>query len=117
MRSASATGSTGTGTGTGAASAAAASGEAAARRVSFGLVPDYAHQGSGVRAESVVPDSPAARAGFVAGDVLLELDGKPVAGLAEFAAILRGYAAGSNVNALRRRGEVTQLLKVELTAR
>jgi S1-C subfamily serine protease len=51
------------------------------------------------------------------GDVLLELDGKPVAGLAEFAAILRGYAAGSNVNALRRRGEVTQLLKVELTAR
>jgi len=113
MRSASATVSTGTGT----ASAAAASGDAAARRVSFGLVPDYAHQGSGVRAESVVPDSPAARAGFVEGDVLLELDGKPVAGLAEFAAILRGYAAGSSVTALRRRGEVTQLLKVELTAR
>lgn len=102
----------------GSASAVATPREASAsRRVSFGLVPDYAHQGSGVRAESVVPDSPAARAGFVAGDVLLEIDGKPVAGLAEFASILRGYAVGATVVALRRRGEVTQPLKVELTAR
>ncbi len=33
----------------------------APRRVSFGLVPDYAHQAAGVRAESVVPDSPGAK--------------------------------------------------------
>ena len=116
MRSAAATVAN-RGDGAGASGGAAPAADAAGRRVSFGLVPDYAHQGSGVRAESVVPDSPASRAGFAAGDVLLELDGKPVAGLAEFAAILRGYAVGSTVNALRRRGETTQLLKVELTAR
>jgi hypothetical protein len=90
---------------------------ATTRRVSFGLVPDYAHQGAGVRAESVVPDSPAARAGFVAGDVLLSLDGKMVNGLAEFAQILRAYDVGAKARALRRRGEENTEVTIELTAR
>jgi len=87
------------------------------RRVSFGLVPDYAHQGAGVRAESVVPDSPAALAGFVAGDVLLELDGKTVAGLAEFSELLKAYAPGAKISAVLARGGNRQTVKVELTAR
>jgi len=106
-----------------AASGAAASntGNAAAatapRRVSFGLVPDYAHQGAGVRAESVVPDSPAARAGFVTGDVLLEIDGKPVAGLAEFSEILKAYSPGAKISTVLRRGDRKQSVSVELTVR
>lgn len=87
------------------------------RRVSFGLVPDYAHQAAGVRAESVVPDSPAARAGFVAGDVLLEIDGKTVAGLAEFSEILRAYSPGAKISAVLARGERKQTVSVELTVR
>jgi aminopeptidase N len=97
------------------------SGNAAAattpRRVSFGLVPDYAHQGAGVRAESVVPDSPAARAGFVTGDVLLEIDGKVVAGLAEFSEILKTYSPGAKISAVLARGERKQSVSVELTVR
>ncbi|MFM7432132.1 MAG: PDZ domain-containing protein, partial [Gammaproteobacteria bacterium] len=106
-----------------AASGAAASntGNAAAatapRRVSFGLIPDYAHQGAGVRAESVVPDSPAARAGFVTGDVLLEIDGKPVAGLAEFSEILKAYSPGAKISTVLQRGDRKQSVSVELTVR
>ena len=88
-----------------------------ARRVSFGLVPDYAHQGAGVRAESVVPDSPAARAGMIAGDVLLELDGKPVVGLAEFAETLKGYGPGDKIRAVMMRDGARRTVSVELTAR
>ena len=88
-----------------------------ARRVSFGLVPDYAHQGQGVRAESVVPDSPAARAGIGAGEVLLELDGKPVASLAEFSEMLKGFAPGAIVRARVARDGEARTISVELTAR
>jgi aminopeptidase N len=91
--------------------------DGAARRVSFGLVPDYAHQGAGVRAESVVPGSPAARAGIVAGDVLLELDGKPVTDLGGFAAALKGYEPGDKVAARVRHGEAETLKTVDLTER
>jgi hypothetical protein len=88
-----------------------------ARRVSFGLVPDYAHQGPGVRAESVVPGSPAARAGFVAGDVLLALDGRPIGDLGGFAAALKRYAPGDKVAARRLRDGVESTLSVDLTER
>jgi S1-C subfamily serine protease len=98
----------------GATTAAAAT---PARRVSFGLVPDYAHQGAGVRAESVVPDSPAARAGIAAGDVLLELDGKAVTGLAEFAEMLKAHGPGDSVRALVIRAGARRTVSVELTAR
>jgi len=86
--------------------AAPAAVSTAPRKVSFGLVPDYAHQGEGVKAESVVPDSPAARAGVRAGDVLLSLDGKPVNGLAAFADALKAYPVGARVRTqLRRDGQ------------
>src|SRR5690606_8649573 len=87
------------------------------RRVSFGLVPAYEHQGAGVRAESVVPDSPAARAGFVAGDVLLELDGQVINDLGAFAAALKRYKPGDQVVAKRRHGEVDSTVTVRLTER
>jgi hypothetical protein len=111
-----AAGSAGAAGGAGAAGAAGRP-DGSARRVSFGLVPDYAHQGAGVRAESVVPDSPAARAGFVAGDVLLELDGKPVTDLGGFAAALKAYQPGAQVAAKLRRGEVETVKTVDLTER
>ena len=54
------------------------------RRVSFGTVPDFAHNADGVRVDSVVPGSPAELAGIQAGDVLLEMNGETVAGLGAF---------------------------------
>jgi Zn-dependent M28 family amino/carboxypeptidase len=86
--------------------AAPVAASAAPRKVSFGLVPDYAHQGEGVKAESVVPQSPAERAGVQAGDVLLSLDGKPVNGLAAFSEALKAYPVGARVRvALSRDGQ------------
>nr|MCU0761274.1 M20/M25/M40 family metallo-hydrolase [Steroidobacteraceae bacterium] len=101
----------------GAAGRADGRGDGNPRRVSFGLVPDYAHQGAGVRAESVVPGSPAARAGFAAGDVLLALDDRPVADLGGFAAALKRYAPGDKVAARRLRDGVESILTVDLAER
>jgi len=42
-------------------------------RVSLGTLPDYAYQGKGLRITGARPDSPAARAGMQAGDVIVKL--------------------------------------------
>jgi hypothetical protein len=42
-------------------------------KVSLGTIPDYAWQGKGVKLTGARPDSPAIRAGLVAGDVIVKL--------------------------------------------
>jgi hypothetical protein len=68
-----------------------------ARRVTFGAVPDFAFQGTGVRLSGVTPGSPAEGAGLKVGDVLVRVADKPVTSLAEFSAVLRTLTAGQTV--------------------
>lgn len=89
----------------------------ATRRVSFGVVPDFAYQGPGVRADSIVPDSPAARAGLRAGDVVLALDDTAVKDLGAFSESLKTMAAGQTVKTLIDRAGSSTTVDVILTAR
>ena len=99
------------------AAAPTAPGAAPARRVSFGIVPDYAEAKGGVRVESVVPGSPAALAGITGGDILQQLDGKPVATLGAFSDALKTMKPGQEVLARLRRGEQDIDVRVKLTER
>ena len=87
------------------------------RRVSFGTVPDFAHNSEGVRVESVVPGSPAELAGIQAGDVLLEMNGEKVAGLGAFSDFLKTLAPGDIVNATVWRDAQTISVVVRVEAR
>ena len=78
-----------------AARPAAASGDT--RRVSFGTVPDFAFAGPGVRVDGLVDGSPAAKAGVKVGDVILEIDGKPVADLQAFSDRLKALSPGQTI--------------------
>ncbi|MCH7870751.1 MAG: ChaN family lipoprotein [Planctomycetes bacterium] len=69
------------------------------RRVSFGTVPDFAFQGDGVKIEALVPDSPAARAGLKAGDILIRLDDTEIADLRGFSNFLKTLSPGQEVDA------------------
>ncbi len=64
------------------------------RSASLGTVPDFAFQGSGLRADGVVPGSPAAKAGMLAGDVLISMGGQPITDLGSFNKILRSHKPG-----------------------
>jgi aminopeptidase N len=86
------------------ASAAPTSGSGQGRRVSFGTMPDFAFPGPGVRVAGVTQGSPAEKAGLQEGDVILQVDGKDVADLAGFAALLRGLEPGQTVRAMLNRG-------------
>ena len=87
------------------------------RRVSFGTVPDFAHNADGVRVDSVVPGSPAELAGIQAGDVLLKMNGETVAGLGAFSDFLKTLAPGDTVTATILRDAQTISAAVTVTPR
>ncbi len=87
------------------------------RRVAFGTVPDFAWQGAGVRVESVVPGSPAERAGILPGDVISALDGDVIGDLAAFSAALKKYQPGDRVRAVIERADTRLELELALAAR
>ena len=70
-----------------------------------------------MRVEAVVPGSPAERAGVAAGDVLLRLEGRPVASLRDYAERLRAMAPGQAVRATFVRGGKEIELVVTLAER
>jgi hypothetical protein len=90
---------------------------ASGRKVSFGTVPEFAFQGPGVQVSSLVPGSPADKAGIQAGDVLTRIDDREVTDLRGFSDILKTLEPGQNVTAtVVREGEELQL-EVTVTAR
>jgi membrane-associated protease RseP (regulator of RpoE activity) len=93
--------------------AAAAGG---ARKVSLGVVPDFAFAGPGVLLEGVVPGSPAEAAGLRAGDVLLSVGGKDLPGLKALSALLKTLDPGK-VELRYLRGEKESVGSADLTPR
>jgi hypothetical protein len=79
--------------------ATAGKGPATGRRVRFGTIPDFAFQGPGVRIESVAPESPAAKAGLQAGDVLVRIEGQELADLRGYSDVLKTLEPGQTVTA------------------
>ncbi|MDQ7773864.1 MAG: M28 family peptidase [Elusimicrobiales bacterium] len=88
-----------------------------ARRVSTGLMPDFAYQGEGVRAADVTPGSPLAAAGVKPGAVIEAIDGRPVKGLRDYTERLSGFKPGdAAVFAVREEGGVRDI-EIKFSAR
>jgi hypothetical protein len=86
--------------------AAASPGPSSGRRVRFGTIPDFAFQGPGVRIESVAPESPAAKAGLQAGDILVRIESQELADLRGYSDVLKTLEPGQTVTAtVLREGE------------
>jgi C-terminal processing protease CtpA/Prc len=76
---------------------AAASGGGSGYGPYFGSIPDFGQEEDGVRFSDVRPGSPAAKAGFKAGDILVEFGGKPIHNLYDFTDALRRSKVGDVV--------------------
>ena len=63
----------------------------------FGSVPDFGEGVKGVKFSDVTPNSPAAKAGLKAEDVMIEFDGKPIGNLYDFTFALRAKMPGDVV--------------------
>jgi hypothetical protein len=87
------------------------------RKVLFGVVPDFDFRDGGVRVSSLVPDSPAARAGLREGDILVRLDEQEIADLAAFSRLLRTLKPGQEVEATVTRDGSRMSFKIAVQAR
>ena len=81
----------------------------------FGSIPDFGEVKDGVRFSDVRPGSPAAKAGFQAGDVLVQFGGKPIHNLYDFTDALRRSKVGEvvEVTVIRDGKPVTASVKLE----
>ena len=81
----------------------------------FGSIPDFGQVENGVRFSDVKPGSPAAKAGFKGGDILVQFGGKPIKNLYDFTDALRNSKVGEvvEVKVLRDGQPVTASVKLE----
>jgi hypothetical protein len=81
----------------------------------FGSIPDFGQEENGVKFSDIQPGSPAAKAGFKAGDVLVQFGGKPIQNLYDFTDALRRSKVGDvvEVKVLRDGKPVTAPVKLE----
>lgn len=84
----------------------------------FGSIPDFGQvEHGGVRFSDVRDGSPAGKAGFKAGDVLVEFDGKTIDNLYDFTYALRAHKPGDKVTVTVLRGKERVTREVTLEAR
>ncbi len=81
----------------------------------FGSIPDFGQEENGVKFSDVRPGSPAAKAGFKAGDVLVQFGDKPIHNLYDFTDALRRSKVGDvvDVQVLRGGKPVNASVKLE----
>ena len=81
----------------------------------FGSIPDFGQTENGVKFSDVKPDSPAAKAGFKAGDVLVQFGDKPIKNLYDFTDALRRSKVGDvvEVKVVRNGQPVSASVKLE----
>lgn len=89
----------------------------AAFKVTLGLMPDVTGGSSvpGLRADIVVAGKPAYKAGIRSGDIIQEIDGKPVSDIREYMTRLSELTAGTTIPVKVLRGEEIIVFQVELT--
>jgi Zn-dependent M28 family amino/carboxypeptidase len=87
------------------------------RSVSLGTIPDFGRESGGVLVTGTMPASPAERAGFQAGDIIIGIDAAVIDNLADFSAALKGHQPGDSVTVRARRGDGEIQKRVALVAR
>ena len=83
----------------------------------FGSVPDFGDSDAGVKFAEVRENSPAAKAGLKAGDLMVSFDGKPIRTLYDFTYALREKKPGDEVEVKVVRGGEPLTVRVTLTTR
>ncbi|HEX8493860.1 MAG TPA: M20/M25/M40 family metallo-hydrolase [Pyrinomonadaceae bacterium] len=86
-------------------------------RVTLGVVPNYAEAGDGMKIDGVRDDSPAAKAGLLAGDRITKLAGREVRNVYDYTYALGEMKAGEEYEIEVVRESQTLKLKITPTAR
>ena len=75
--------------------------------VTLDILPDYAFNGNGVRADAVSDGRPAQKAGLQAGDVIIQLGDYPVFSVENYMQVLNKFKKGDKTKVKIKRGAET----------
>jgi Zn-dependent M28 family amino/carboxypeptidase len=89
----------------------------AARRISFGTVPDFTYSGTGVRLDDVRSGTPAQRAGLRTGDIIIRVNDTPVDGMRSYSDALQQLEPGDDIRVNFLRDGVAETLHTRVTER
>ncbi len=82
-------------------------------KVTLGIMPDYAFDGTGLRVDGVTDGKPASVAGIKQGDIIIELGGVAVNSMTDYMAQLTKFAKGDKTTVKVKRG--TEVLTLDVT--
>jgi hypothetical protein len=80
----------------------------------LGIMPDYNEDDKGVTVSGVTEDLPAAKAGMKAGDVIVEIAGKPVKNMTSYMDVMSQQKRGETIEMVILRAGKKETLKVKL---
>lgn len=83
----------------------------------LGLMPDYGHDGPGVKLAGVAPGSPAEKAGLKENDVILQVDGRDCADVKVYSAEFFKKKPGDEMALTFERGGKRDVVKVKLASK
>lgn len=79
-------------------------------KVTLGIMPDYSFQGEGVRADGIIEDRPAEKAGIKAGDVIIKLGTYSIKGMQSYMEALSHFESGQTITVtIERAGKIMEL--------
>jgi hypothetical protein len=78
---------------------------AAQFKVSLGVMPDYVHQGEGMKVEAVIDGRPGAKAGLKNGDIIIKIGDLDVKNIYDYMQGLSNFKAGEKTTIVVKRGE------------
>ncbi len=81
-------------------------------KVTMGIMPDYLYEGSGIKVDGVTDQKPAAIAGIVKGDIIIELGGVKTTDMQQYVKALGGHNKGDKVTCKLLRGGKEVALQV-----
>ncbi|MEW6570664.1 MAG: M20/M25/M40 family metallo-hydrolase [Nitrospirota bacterium] len=87
------------------------------RKVSLGIIPDFAYAGTGIRLSGVMPKTAAELCGLQEGDIIIEINSAAVARLKDLSMLLRSSEPGDRLSIKFLRNGLEKVVEAELNAR
>jgi aminopeptidase YwaD len=81
-------------------------------KVTMGIMPDYIYDGLGLRVDGVSLEKPAAKAGILKGDIIIQIGEYSISNIQDYMVTLGKFEKGSTTDVKVKRGEETITLKL-----
>ena len=82
-------------------------------KVTLGVMPDYAHEGDGLKIDAVIDNRPGEKAGMLAGDIVIDIGGTAIKDIYTYMEILSKLDSGDKVEVKVLRNDSEMVLQVQ----